>query len=382
MFRCKQDAAWQRLRALFRRSIVENKSCGKEKATAFIPLVVPTFGLLGKPWFAEFLSARAALGLRMILSLVSKAHDLDFVMVPGSSSVAYETMSAIKSTELTDRLRGILAKGFSEESLKGIPSHSLKATLLAYLSIYGCDLTTSELLGYHVNREHASALNYTRDCLSGPIRDLVQLMSHIHFGSFNPSAPPDMTFPPALQRKHVTRVFLEETGLNMSDAALVMQQDFSFQSSRAMTEADRRLKTLEEYHPCPTVGMMTFLDPNEEFAMNAPQQVIGDSQSVSSSDDSSVDSEVSHSEDDEECEASHALTDAYHNEGRFLEPSANSDSMTMYRHVRTRMVHCGHVQHSDRTGCGRSVSEQYMLFRGDVDVAFPKCKMCFGRVQV
>eukprot|EP00435_Cladocopium_sp_Y103_P026948 s793_g6.t1 len=340
------------------------------------------FGLLGKPWFAEFISARAALGLRTIPSLVSKAHDLDFVMVPGSSSLAYDTASAIGSTELTDRLRGILAKGFSEESLKGISSHSLKATLLAYINIHGCVLTTSELLGYHVNREHSSALNYTRDCLSAPIRELVQMMSRIHSGSFNPSAPRDMMFPPALQRKHVTRIFLEETGLNVSDAALVMQQDFSFQSHRAMSEADRRLKTLEEYHPFPTVGMMTFLNPDEEFAMNASTQVEKDSQSLSSSDDSSVGSVVSDSEDDEECEASHALIDVYHMEGRSLGPSANSDSMTLYRHIRTRMIHCGHVQHSDKTGCGRAVSEQYMAFRGDVDVAFPKCKLCFGSVQV
>ena len=50
----------------------------KEKATSFIPLVIPGFGLLGKPWLAEFLAARERVGLRPVPSLESKSHDLWF----------------------------------------------------------------------------------------------------------------------------------------------------------------------------------------------------------------------------------------------------------------------------------------------------------------
>ena len=47
-------------------------SRSKEKATTFIPLVVPSFGILGRPWFIEFVKAREQLGLRAIPSLRSK----------------------------------------------------------------------------------------------------------------------------------------------------------------------------------------------------------------------------------------------------------------------------------------------------------------------
>lgn len=35
----------------------------KEKATSFIALVIPSFGLLGQPWYLEFVSARETLAL-------------------------------------------------------------------------------------------------------------------------------------------------------------------------------------------------------------------------------------------------------------------------------------------------------------------------------
>jgi hypothetical protein len=47
----------------------------KERATVFIPMVVPTFGLLGKPWLIEFLKARHEAGLVPVPTLCSRAHD-------------------------------------------------------------------------------------------------------------------------------------------------------------------------------------------------------------------------------------------------------------------------------------------------------------------
>ncbi len=57
-------------------------SRSKEKASSFIPLVVPAFGLLGKPWLLEFLRARVELGLRSLPSIESRAPDLTFILVP------------------------------------------------------------------------------------------------------------------------------------------------------------------------------------------------------------------------------------------------------------------------------------------------------------
>ena len=234
-------------------------SRSKEKATAFIPLVVPAFGLLGKPWFLEFVKARRAIGLRDIPGVQSQSHDLTFLLVPAHAGIAYEVQSPMDSGELTDRLRAMLSKGFSDEQLCGVSSHSLKATLLAYMNLWGCSLPTSELLGYHVNPEHQSALNYTRDCLSGPIREMVDMMSQVNEGTFVPQAARDAIFPPPLSRKRITRQFLETTGLTVVDAARVLQGDGRYSNQREQANSDERIRVLSSPCEISTVGMMVYL---------------------------------------------------------------------------------------------------------------------------
>lgn len=48
------------------------------------------------------------------------------------------------------RLRVILGKGFAASEVETITSHSLKATVVAYVNLWGCDFDVSELLGDHV----------------------------------------------------------------------------------------------------------------------------------------------------------------------------------------------------------------------------------------
>lgn len=47
--------------------------------------------------------------------------------------------------------------------------------MLAYMNILGASFQDSELLGYHVNKEHNSALTYTRDSCSAPMRSMSRL---------------------------------------------------------------------------------------------------------------------------------------------------------------------------------------------------------------
>ena len=74
------------------------------------------------------------------------------------------------------------------DAVNQLSSHSLKATLLSYFNKWGGSLASSELLGYHVNKEHQSALNYTRDCVSGPMREWVRMLDNINTGAFCPDA--------------------------------------------------------------------------------------------------------------------------------------------------------------------------------------------------
>ncbi|CAK9079757.1 ABC transporter C family member 8 (ABC transporter ABCC.8), partial [Durusdinium trenchii] len=195
----------------------------KEKASSFIPLVVPSFGFLAKPWYLEFLRARQELGLAPVPPLASLAHNLEFLILPGYASLGYETAERVGSAEVSDRLRSILAKGFEADALERITSHSLKTTLLAYCNMFGVSLEQSELLGYHVNKEHQSALNYTRDSLCAPIRALIDVMRAVHVGAFVPGAPRDSMFPDATACRRVEDAFAAELGMTVLEAAESMQ---------------------------------------------------------------------------------------------------------------------------------------------------------------
>ena len=69
-------------------------------------------------------------------------------------------------------------------------------------------MASSELLGYHVNKEHQSALNYTRVCVSGPMRELVRMLDNINTGAFCPDAERDAMFPEPDRRVTLADAFL------------------------------------------------------------------------------------------------------------------------------------------------------------------------------
>ena len=77
-------------------------------------------------------------------------------------------------------------------------------------------------------------------------------------------------------------------------------------------------------------------------------------------------------------EQSHALLASVTEASGTKAPSGSCDTMRAFRHSRTRMLHYGHVLHSDKTGCGRLLSEAYYVFSDSTDLVYPKCQHCFG----
>ena len=352
----------------------------KEKATAFIPLVIPTFGILGKPWFLEFLAARKELGLADVPSLKSRAHDLTFVLMPGQISLGYEVMWPVGSVEVTDHLRLFLAKGFSRGHLEGISSHSLKTTILAWMNMFGCSYEVSEILGYHVNKNHGSALNYSRDSLCSPVRQMVRMLNQVHDGAFVPEGDRESMFPQRHHRLQIEQHFELETGLTVAGAAKQMQEGAAFASMDDKRSSNERLDRLGKQYPFPKIGMLEYLTPEEEFAWNvtSPQEVSPFHEMSSDGEDvASVVSFSSSSTDEDEGPAM-AMVEALNNRHGPRAPSVKCDMMLMYRHKRTKMLHYGHVSDINRTGCGRLLSESYYEFSDDADLVFPKCKHCFG----
>ena len=263
------------------------------------------------------------------------------------------------------------------DAVNQLSSHSLKATLLSYFNKWGGSLASSELLGYHVNKEHQSALNYTRDCVSGPMREWVRMLDNINTGAFCPDAERDAMFPEPDRRVTLADAFLNETGLTVADAARVLMQDATMVADGEFGSANERLRAFHSDDRVPTSGMVIHLTDEEGMTLRGMP-----SATYCSSDDSSSSSTSEGSEIEEEAEVGQAIIEAHHDaESRAL-PSESSDTMCVYRHSRTKMLHYGNVHSSDKTGCGRMLSEAYYAFKSPTDLVFPKCKVCFGHMQV
>ena len=58
-------------------------------------------------------------------------------------------------------------------------------------------------------------------------------------------------------------------------------------------------------------------------------------------------------------QAAHSMVAAYHAREKIKQVAAKADACRTFRHARTRVVHYGHCEHSDRTGCGHLISEVY-----------------------
>ena len=86
-------------------------------------------------------------------------------------------------------LRRILGNGgFEEGALGNIGAHSLKATCLSWAAKFGMQPETRRFLGYHRTVGDRSTATYSRDELAGPLRSLVDMLTQIKAGMFNPDA--------------------------------------------------------------------------------------------------------------------------------------------------------------------------------------------------
>eukprot|EP00438_Fugacium_kawagutii_P005979 Skav204565 [mRNA] locus=scaffold2682:172692:173483:+ [translate_table: standard] len=227
----------------------------------------------------------------------------------------------IDSEELTDRLMELLAKQFEKDELTDVSSHSLKSTLLSYLNIFGADYLESELLGYHVNKEHGSDLNYTRDALSAPMRTMVGMMSSINSGRFTPASPRDEVFTAVGFEVSLKKAFEDHYGMTVIEAAKALNGMGEYSSAEEDRRGRERLERLSSDKVIPLSGMVVRLGSDD-----------GDQRQPSSD-----------SEEFVEMEMGHAVVDMMNGSDHVRGPGTNCDQMTVLRHARTKMVHYGHI---------------------------------------
>jgi hypothetical protein len=159
-------------------------SNAKGKRRKKLTLVGLSQGLADRQWAPVWLRLRADLGL-------SAAADQPLLPLPIHEVGDGLGWSAgeVTSFDLGLYLRHIFVKfGFDPSALKGIGSHSLKATMLSWAAKGGLAKDDRRILGYHADGNDRSVSDYARDVFAEPLRALVCLVGKIAGGLFDPDA--------------------------------------------------------------------------------------------------------------------------------------------------------------------------------------------------
>ena len=150
-----------------------------ERKTMLLPMAAPLIGTSGRNWFRSWQKAR-------LLCSVPKGTEMPLLPQPAANGWLKTPMSAAAGG---DWLRKILmALRFSQTEVQNIGTHSCKATCLSWMAKAGVDLSCRRLLGYHVDPTTKTCLVYSRDAVSGPLRELDRVLKMIRALEFSPDS--------------------------------------------------------------------------------------------------------------------------------------------------------------------------------------------------
>ncbi len=339
----------------------------KEKQCTFLPSIFPATGLLGTQWFESFVLTREVLGLSKFPTLESGSSDRSFIVLPSRATVDFEEQRKIGASEVSDCIQQLLSKVFTPDVVSAYTSHALKTTVLTYVNVAGCDYTVSELLGYHLTN-HKSAINYQRVALAAPIRFLAQTLGQVQTGEFMPMAPHTEEFVSEEFRVPILQQMLNETGNTIEELC----EAFLGRSVQSML-GDPDMTDLQAHWDLLCEEPVAFSGSPICVGKNA-----GDVESLDSecsSDDTSSDSGAS------SVEEGLAVASRMAGGHNLRSQARNANTMELYRHSRTKMVHFGDINDSLKTACGRVMSESFRKFLGDAEKAWPHCKKCWGNLD-
>jgi hypothetical protein len=160
--------------------IVKTSSTAEKKA-----MLLPVTGILDSfidcDWCNTWVRDRTASGLPRI--------NHESPLMPGVLINGRWDKAPLSTTQASKWLRELLlSAGSTQDEVARISTHSLKATTLSWASKYGLALEDRKLLGYHVIDSSNSALRYSRDALSGPLRRMQTVYRDIKADAFNPDS--------------------------------------------------------------------------------------------------------------------------------------------------------------------------------------------------
>ena len=201
-----------------------------------LPVVAPAAGLTSKSWLREWLSIREDLGL-------TSEHGL--MPTPNGSGKGFQ-LSPLSTSEASVWMQEILrAGGHSAESVSDVRTHSCRATLLSWGAKYGLREGVRRLLGYHSKPADKAMLEYSRDALASPLRQLGELIEAVAQGSFLPDSTRSGYFPISRKRARSPSPVSEEehtpTVRASSDSSDVFESCLSSDSDASHSEVDGEL---------------------------------------------------------------------------------------------------------------------------------------------
>ena len=147
------------------------------KVRRSMPIVGHAIGVTGQNWAGPWLAVRKRMGLDA---------GVDQTLMPRPLLDGSFVGETITTSEGGRWLRIVAQKiGISLEN-KG--THSCKATLLSWCAKAGVNHTSRRLLGGHAKPKDTSVLEYSRDALAGPLRDLGRVLDLVRSKRFQPDA--------------------------------------------------------------------------------------------------------------------------------------------------------------------------------------------------
>jgi hypothetical protein len=333
--------------------ITKTATSAKKKST-FLPATILACGLTGTSWYHDWLQLRA----EFKLNFGPRVASMRTVRPDGTLSD-----KPLDSSDATKWLQELLLRGnFQKAQVCKVTSHGLKATALSWAAKWGLGREQRQILGYHIVEGASSALHYSRDEQSAPLRALEQVYESIREGGFSPDATRSGYF-----RKRGT------VAASVADPMVA--------SARQVVDDHCRDSVLQEGSHSLSLSSTVCAAPQEEPTevkyenLHHPDEILMVAESTTS------DSDSSSSDSSGEVEGVTASLADFNRPVVPSPPAPSEVQETMYIHKRFGTQHRRHKVFTAKLVCGRPLHQGFVQVGQDDGIERPLCKGCFGQEQ-
>ena len=162
-------------------------SISLERKCRFLPIAIPTLGLLDDPWIPVWMELRYK-------HFGEARGDDRYPLLPNPSTGNTWSKIPLSVGAGSQWLRALLS-GCPHPSPVQLGTHSCKATLLSWAAKWSMPHGPRRILGYHSEGRDRSMLTYSRDGMAGPLRLLVKMLDDVRSGRFAPDSTRSGRFP-------------------------------------------------------------------------------------------------------------------------------------------------------------------------------------------